>query len=83
MARVQKGPGEPYIVREDLRKAKKKRTKKRTSMAFFGQLTDPQIVDEMSRHDSKRVDPVGGPTSAAWRPQGHWAFACSTRRSAT
>lgn len=64
-----KGPGEPYIVRTDMVKAKAKRDKTRRSMSFFGQLTDPQIVDEMSPARLELVDPVSGPTSAAWRPQ--------------
>lgn len=66
---LKKGPGEPYVVRDDMAKGGKARAKKRTSMAFFGQLTDPQIVDEMSPARLELVDPVGGPTSAAWRPQ--------------
>ncbi len=66
---LEKGPGEAYQLREDMLKAKKARDRKRESMAFFGQLTDPQIVDEMSPARLELVDPVGGPTSAAWRPQ--------------
>lgn len=63
------GPGEPYVVRTDMVRARPKRVQKRTSMTFFGQLTDPQIADEMSPARLELVDPVGGPTSAAWRPQ--------------
>ena len=66
---LKKGKGEPYIVRKDLQKAKGKRAKKRTNMLFFGQLTDPQIVDEQSPARLELVDPISGPTSAAWRPQ--------------
>lgn len=67
--KLQKGKGEPYHVRTDMVKAKKHRADRRKSMTFFGQLTDPQIADEMSPARLELIDPISGPTSAAWRPQ--------------
>ncbi len=67
---LKSGPGEPFIVREaGLGKAKKGRQKTRRSLAYFSQLTDPQIADEMSPLRVELVDPAGGEISAAWRPQ--------------
>lgn len=64
------GPGEPFIVREaGLGHAKRNRAKKRRSLAYFSQLTDPQIADEMSPLRVELIDPAGGEISAAWRPQ--------------
>jgi metallophosphoesterase (TIGR03767 family) len=45
------------------------RARKRRSLVFFGQLTDPQIADEMSPARVDFVDPAGGASSSAWRPQ--------------
>lgn len=64
-----KGKGENYKVLTDLAKAKSQRAGKRKSLTFFGQLTDPQLADEMSPARLELIDPVGGATSAAWRPQ--------------
>ncbi len=64
------GPGEPFIVREaGLGHAKRNRAKKRRSITYFSQLTDPQIADEMSPLRVELIDPAGGEVSAAWRPQ--------------
>ena len=64
------GPGEPYIVRRGgSAKASGKRERKRRSMAFFAQLTDPQIADEMSPARVDFVDPAGGALKSAHRPQ--------------
>lgn len=64
------GPGEPFIVREaGLGHAKHNRARKRRSIAYFSQLTDPQIADEMSPLRVELIDPAGGEISAAWRPQ--------------
>ena len=41
----------------------------RRSLVFFGQLTDPQIADEMSPARVDFVDPAGGASSSSWRPQ--------------
>lgn len=61
--------GEPYVVREELGDASASRERRRSTLSFFAQLTDPQIVDEMSPARVELVDPVGGPVNAAHRPQ--------------
>ncbi|HZH24672.1 MAG TPA: TIGR03767 family metallophosphoesterase [Solirubrobacteraceae bacterium] len=64
------GPGEPYAVRRGgSAKAKRGRSVRRHSLAFFAQLTDPQIVDEMSPARVDFVDAAGGPLKSSHRPQ--------------
>ena len=64
------GRGEPYVVRRGgSAKAGDKRARKRRSLAFFAQLTDPQIADEMSPARVDFVDPAGGALKSAHRPQ--------------
>ena len=41
----------------------------RRSLAFFAQLTDPQIADEMSPARVDFVDAAGGALKSSWRPQ--------------
>ncbi len=62
-------PGEPYLVREELGNAEGGRSSRRRALSFFGQLTDPQIVDEMSPARVEFLDPAGGDVNAAHRPQ--------------
>jgi metallophosphoesterase (TIGR03767 family) len=63
-------PGEAYVVRAGgAARAGADRTRRRRSLAFFAQLTDPQIADEMSPARVDFADPAGGEVSAAWRPQ--------------
>jgi metallophosphoesterase (TIGR03767 family) len=64
------GPGEPYLVRQELAAAQKGRKRRRGSIAYFGQITDFQLADEESpaRVEFLDVDPSGTATSA-WRPQ--------------
>ena len=65
-----KGKGEAYVVRRGgSAKAKRQRAARRRSLAFFAQLTDPQIADEMSPARVDFVDPAGGALKSAWRPQ--------------
>src|SRR5690242_10379061 len=45
---LQLGEGEPYTVREELAAADPERAGKRTSLAYFGQLSDFQLADEES-----------------------------------
>ena len=45
------------------------RASSRRSLAFFGQLTDPQIADEMSPARVDFLDPAGNAISSSWRPQ--------------
>jgi metallophosphoesterase (TIGR03767 family) len=62
--------GESYTVRTPPSlKAASNRAGKRTSLAFFGQLTDPQIADEMSPARVDFLDPAGNAISSSWRPQ--------------
>lgn len=64
------GPGLRRVLRQDgVGKAKKRRKARRRSMAYFAQLTDPQIVDEASPLRVEKTDPVGGLFTAASRPQ--------------
>ena len=59
--------GEPYVVREEgVGTAHSGRVTRRTSLAYFGQLTDFQLADEESPARVEFIDT--GPFSAAWRP---------------
>lgn len=65
------GPGEPYVIRQDLAPADGKRDKRRRSLAYFGQLSDFQLADEESPSRVEFLDPPNGtqlPFNAAWRP---------------
>ncbi|HEX5762928.1 MAG TPA: hypothetical protein VFY04_07390 [Solirubrobacterales bacterium] len=66
------GPGEPYVVRQDLAPATAGREAARTSLVYFGQLSDFQLADEESPARVEVVDPLatpfGLPIGAAWRP---------------
>jgi metallophosphoesterase (TIGR03767 family) len=65
-----RGRGEPYVVRRGAdAKAARKRARERRSLAFFAQLTDPQIADEMSPARVDFVDAAGGALKSSWRPQ--------------
>jgi metallophosphoesterase (TIGR03767 family) len=50
-------------------KAGEDRDEARRSLAFFGQLTDPQIADEMSPARVDFLDPAAGEIKSSWRPQ--------------
>jgi hypothetical protein len=55
------GRGESYVVRRGgSAKAKRGRTGDRRSLLMFAQLTDPQIVDEMSPARVDFAAPAGG-----------------------
>jgi metallophosphoesterase (TIGR03767 family) len=65
------GPGEPYVVRQDLVAGDPARTQTRQSLTYFGQLSDFQLADEESPARVEFLDPPNGtqlPFSAAWRP---------------
>src|SRR3954466_8188425 len=63
------GPGEKYVTRTGgFGSAHKGRVSQRRSLVFFGQLTDPQIADEMSPLRAGFADPAGKPIESAWRP---------------
>jgi hypothetical protein len=69
---LQLGPGEPYAVREELGSAGAARAANRTSLTYFGQLSDFQLADEESPARLEVIDPLSTPLSlpfgAAWRP---------------
>jgi metallophosphoesterase (TIGR03767 family) len=64
------GAGEAYVVRRGGKaKPRRQRSDRRRSLAFFAQLTDPQLVDEMSPARVDFVDPAGGSLKSSHRPQ--------------
>jgi metallophosphoesterase (TIGR03767 family) len=69
---LQLGPGEPYSVRQDLGAAQAGRDARRTSLVYFGQLSDFQLADEESPARVEVIDPLSTPLNlpfgAAWRP---------------
>ena len=66
------GPGENYTVRQELAPADPGRAARRTSMVYFGQLSDFQLADEESPARVEVLDPLSTPLNlpfgAAWRP---------------
>lgn len=66
------GAGEPYSVRQDLGAAQAGRDTRRTSLVYFGQLSDFQLADEESPARVEVIDPLSTPLNlpfgAAWRP---------------
>ncbi|HYP55395.1 MAG TPA: hypothetical protein VEQ41_03720 [Solirubrobacterales bacterium] len=69
---LQLGPGEPYVVRQDLAAAGGGRAAARDSLVYFGQLSDFQLADEESPARVEVVDPLSTPLNlpfgSAWRP---------------
>lgn len=65
-------PGEGYTVRQELGAAQAGRDQRRTSLVYFGQLSDFQLADEESPARVEVLDPLssglGLPFDAAWRP---------------
>jgi metallophosphoesterase (TIGR03767 family) len=66
------GAGEPYVVRQDLGTAGAGRAAQRTSLVYFGQLSDFQLADEESPARVEVLDPLSTPLNlpfgSAWRP---------------
>jgi metallophosphoesterase (TIGR03767 family) len=65
------GPGEPYVVHQELAPGAATRAATRRSLAYFGQLSDFQLADEESPGRVEFLDPPNGtqlPFNAAWRP---------------
>ncbi len=60
------GPGEGYLVRDDLAPSQPGREQRRRSLIYFGHLSDFQLADEESPRRVEIVD--AGPGAAAWRP---------------
>jgi metallophosphoesterase (TIGR03767 family) len=69
---LQLGGGEPYTVRQELAAAQAGREARRTSLVYFGQLSDFQLADEESPARVEVIDPLSTPLNlpfgAAWRP---------------
>jgi metallophosphoesterase (TIGR03767 family) len=69
---LQLGEGEPYTVRQELAEAGAGRAAARTSLTYFGQLSDFQLADEESPARLEIIDPLSTPLNlpfgAAWRP---------------
>jgi 3',5'-cyclic AMP phosphodiesterase CpdA len=69
---LQLGAGEPYVLRQELGTAGSGRAAARTSLVYFGQLSDFQLADEESPARVEAVDPLATPLSlpfgSAWRP---------------
>jgi metallophosphoesterase (TIGR03767 family) len=69
---LQLGAGEPYTVRQELATAGPNRAASRTSLVYFGQLSDFQLADEESPARLEVIDPLSTPLNlpfgAAWRP---------------
>lgn len=69
-AGLQRGAGERHrLRRHPAARPSDRRASRRQSLAFFGQLTDPQIADEMSPARVDFLDPAGNAISSSWRPQ--------------
>lgn len=69
---LQLGAGEPYAVRQELGTAGAGRAANRTSLVYFGQLSDFQLADEESPARVEIIDPLATPLNlpfgSAWRP---------------
>jgi metallophosphoesterase (TIGR03767 family) len=69
---LQLGEGEPYTVRQELGTAGEGRAATRTSLVYFGQLSDFQLADEESPARVEIIDPLSTPLNlpfgSAWRP---------------
>jgi len=69
---LQLGAGEAYTVREELGAAGAGRAGARTSLVYFGQLSDFQLADEESPARVEIIDPLSTPLNlpfgSAWRP---------------
>ncbi|MDQ4042030.1 MAG: metallophosphoesterase [Actinomycetota bacterium] len=66
---LRRGDGWQRVVRQDLATASATRATGRTSLTYFGQLTDFQLSDEESPARVEFFDITGSPTTAAHRPQ--------------
>ena len=63
------GPGDPYVIRRAPgARVRQARITRRRSLLYFGQLTDPQILDEISPIRVDFLDQTGGDVKDAWRP---------------
>ena len=67
--RLETGPGERHVVREDLAPAQAGRDKRRRAQLFFGQMSDTHVVDEESPLRVEFTDQFGAVFTSAYRPQ--------------
>ena len=67
---LQLGEGEPYTVRQELASAGASRAETRTSLAYFGQLSDFQLADEESPARLEVIDPLSTPLNLPSAPPG-------------
>lgn len=66
---LRSGTGWARVVRTDLAAASRRRSLKRTSLLYFGQLSDFQLADEESPARVEALDYASTPFTSAWRPQ--------------
>ena len=67
--RLDTGPGEAHLVRDDLGAANPGRSRTRAPLFFFGHLTDSHVVDEESPARVEFLDRFKGPFTSAYRAQ--------------
>lgn len=66
--RLENGPGDPRVVRDDLGAAAAGRTGSRKEVLTFGHQTDMHVVDEESPLRFEYLDKLGPPLTSAYRP---------------
>ena len=67
--RLEPGPGDDRLVRQELAPARPGRERTRANKIFFGQLTDTHVVDEESPQRVEFTDRLGLVFTSAYRPQ--------------
>ncbi|MEJ7787158.1 MAG: hypothetical protein WKF96_20335 [Solirubrobacteraceae bacterium] len=67
--RLKPGPGDDYLVREDLATARGGRATDREDLLFFAQMTDSHVIDEESPLRVEFTDKYGLIFNSAYRPQ--------------
>jgi len=67
--RLVEGPGQPLVVRPELAAPKGGREDRRRPLAALVQISDLHLVDVQSPGRVELLDRLGGPLTAAWRPQ--------------
>ena len=67
--RLEPGPGEPHLLRDDLGTPGAGPVRNRQDLLFFAQLTDSHVIDEESPLRVEFLDVFGPPFTSAYRPQ--------------